>query len=289
MTQSRSAGLGFAAGVLAALVCQRVSRRHNSGLSISVARQLQRHRENGLHLFQAIDARTAALVVIDMQEVFLSQNFSDRPSYCPGGRACVAAINRAAAALRQKGGRVIWIVSDVGPDSLESWSVLYGEIFPVAGGLRQKIRHSLTNCEGRWGDEYDPKRCEHGMDGPLDAALDVRKEDMVIKKDRFSPFAPGGRHQGCTAADAASGPMDFAERLRHCGIDTLLLAGVSTATCVQSTAQDAVQRNFRVVLLSDACAAGQWQHHTEALDNLAHIAGDVRTVASALSVLKSSL
>ncbi|MAN67736.1 cysteine hydrolase [uncultured Hyphomonas sp.] len=48
---------------------------------------------------------------------------------------------------------------------------------------------------------------------------------------------------------------DLEEQLRARGIDTLIVAGVTTDCCVDQTARSAFHRNFNVVVVSDACAA----------------------------------
>ena len=47
---------------------------------------------------------------------------------------------------------------------------------------------------------------------------------------------------------------DLHEQLQARGIDTLVLAGISTSGCVHSTVLDAFDRDYRVIVLSDACA-----------------------------------
>lgn len=280
---------GFAVGfVLALAAAASLSRRrvHPTGISARVARVLTQHRGGSLHVFGELQARTTALVVIDMQETFLTERNRHLPLWCPRGRQIVAFINRAAGALRGRGGKVIWITSDVGADSLDGWSVLYGAFFPAVEGVRDSIRRSLQHCECRWGSGYDPFACSHGMDGPLAPGLEVLPADWVVKKDRFSPFGPGGCHQGCAPGEGPSGPRDFGRRLREQGIDTLLLAGVTTATCVASTAKDAMEQNFKVVVLSDACESSQLQDHVTALDHMAYLMADVRTVDDAVKVLR---
>lgn len=54
---------------------------------------------------------------------------------------------------------------------------------------------------------------------------------------------------------------DLAEQLRKRGIDTLILAGISTSGVVLSTVRDAADRDFRLVVLSDACADPQPDVH----------------------------
>src|SRR5919202_3292937 len=53
-----------------------------------------------------IDARRAALVVIDMQNYFCAEGF---PAEVPMARRIVPNINRAAHAMRAAGGCVVWV------------------------------------------------------------------------------------------------------------------------------------------------------------------------------------
>jgi nicotinamidase-related amidase len=47
---------------------------------------------------------------------------------------------------------------------------------------------------------------------------------------------------------------DLDQQLRDRGIDTLILAGISTSGVVLSTLRDAADRDYRVYVLEDACA-----------------------------------
>jgi nicotinamidase-related amidase len=57
--------------------------------------------------------------------------------------------------------------------------------------------------------------------------------------------------------------------LRNMGIDMLLFAGTSTAGCVESTASDAVDLGYTVIVASDACACATRQSHAQALERMA--------------------
>jgi nicotinamidase-related amidase len=61
---------------------------------------------------------------------------------------------------------------------------------------------------------------------------------------------------------------DLDEQLRARGIDTLVLAGVSTDCCVDSTTRGAFHRNYHVFVVSDGCAAFGGTIHTDALNIL---------------------
>ena len=53
--------------------------------------------------------------------------------------------------------------------------------------------------------------------------------------------------------------------LRHRGIDSLLIAGVTTEVCVHTTLREANDRGFRCAVLADACASYFPEFHAMAL------------------------
>ena len=67
---------------------------------------------------------------------------------------------------------------------------------------------------------------------------EIRDEDIVVRKTRFGAFST----------------TDLYASLRARGIDTLVLAGISTAGVVLSTVRDAGDEDYRVYVLSDATA-----------------------------------
>lgn len=58
---------------------------------------------------------------------------------------------------------------------------------------------------------------------------------------------------------------DFEEQLRARGIDTLVITGLTTDCCVDSTARDAFHRDFHTFIVSDACASFDPMLHHGAL------------------------
>lgn len=61
---------------------------------------------------------------------------------------------------------------------------------------------------------------------------------------------------------------DFEAQLRARGIDTLVVCGLSTDCCVDSTSRDAFHRDFDVFVVSDACAAYKPGLHESSLNAL---------------------
>jgi nicotinamidase-related amidase len=78
-----------------------------------------------------------------------------------------------------------------------------------------------------------------GLEDPaVDPSLDVRPEDIVITKRRVSAFTGG----------------DLEVVLRGHRIDHLVLTGLSTSGVVLSTLREAADKDYRLSVLSDACA-----------------------------------
>ncbi|WP_315709987.1 cysteine hydrolase family protein [Brenneria uluponensis] len=97
------------------------------------------------------------------------------------------------------------------------------------------------------------------LDGPGTAFhpdLHVEPSDLVLIKPRVSAFYG-------TVLEAV---------LRSKAIDRIVLAGVSSTWAVQSTARDAHDRDYSVVVVEDACAANSEEEHQESMKVLATIA-----------------
>ena len=91
--------------------------------------------------------------------------------------------------------------------------------------------------------------CVEGTHGADFIGPQPQPGDAVISKSHFSAFARTG----------------LAEQLHAQGVDTLVLAGLTTECCVASSAWDAFERDFHIFIASDACAAYEARLHEEAL------------------------
>jgi nicotinamidase-related amidase len=83
--------------------------------------------------------------------------------------------------------------------------------------------------------------------------------DIVVRKVRIGAFST----------------TDLHEQLQARGIDTLVLAGVSTSGCVHSTVLDAFDKDYRVIVLSDAVADPDPEVHSFLLEHVFTKRGDV--------------
>jgi len=82
-------------------------------------------------------------------------------------------------------------------------------------------------------------------------ALDEDAPEMAID-DRVAP-EPGDKVVRKTRVGVFA-RTDLDEWLRSSGIDTLILAGISTSGVVLSTVCDGADRDYRLIVLADACA-----------------------------------
>jgi nicotinamidase-related amidase len=72
----------------------------------------------------------------------------------------------------------------------------------------------------------------------IHALLAPRPGDVVVRKTRVGAFST----------------TDLDAQLRARGVDTLILAGISTSGVVLSTTRDAYDRDYAIVVLADTCA-----------------------------------
>ena len=98
-----------------------------------------------------------------------------------------------------------------------------------------------------------PDLCVEGTHGADFIGPQPRAGEAVFSKTRFSAFAGTG----------------LADQLHAQGVDTLVLAGLTTECCIQSSAWDAFERDFHVFIAEDACAAYDEALHRHALKALA--------------------
>lgn len=88
-------------------------------------------------------------------------------------------------------------------------------------------------------------------------------EDCVVTKHRYSAFIE----------------TDLDLILRSRGIRTLIMTGVATNVCVESTLRDGFMKEYYIVLLDDGCAANTRAEHEATLHNVRQYFGEVATIA----------
>ena len=193
------------------------------------------------HSFADLDPAKTALAVIDPQHAFMNDAVGF--AVVPAARDIVPAVNRLAATVRETGGGVFWIKMTHDDRCFSEWSVAYELPTP-----EYRARRIASLSEGTLGHELWPD-------------LDVRPEDEIVRKYRYSAFLPG--------------TTDLPERLRARGFDSMLITGTVTNVCCESSARDANMTNFRTVMVSDGKAALSQVEHEASLTAFYNTFGDV--------------
>lgn len=86
-----------------------------------------------------------------------------------------------------------------------------------------------------------------------------------------------------TASAFMSSKLD--QVLRNLGITGLVIGGVATNACVESTARDAADRGYRCLLVDDACAAYDPAFHEATMRSFRNIFGRVTTTDAVVAEL----
>ena len=206
------------------------------------------------HPYDTLDPRKAALVVIDMQNHFMAPGFM---AETPTAREVVPNVNRLAQALRDMGGHVVWI-QNVTTGTRESWST-YHEFLQMPERAAKRYASMEDGAEGH----------------KLWPGLEVLPEDACMNKRRYSAFLQGS--------------SDIERHLRARGIDTVMVVGVATQVCCESTARDACMLNFKTLMISDACATDSDELHNASLNAFYQNFGDVQSVEEVIASLQRGL
>lgn len=75
----------------------------------------------------------------------------------------------------------------------------------------------------------------------------------------------------------------LAATLTASGVDTVVIAGVSTSGCIRASATDALQHGFRPLVVADACADRTPEFHDSNLRDLGAKYADIIDLAEAIS------
>jgi len=210
-------------------------------------------RDGRVNAYDTLDARKTALAVVDMQDYFVADGM---PGCAPEAREIVPNINRLAQAMREAGGTVIWIQTEALVDEPEDWA----------------NRKEATSA-ARWANRQS-LLARSGAGFPIYAACAVSPDDKIAIKYRYSAFIPY--------------PSELDGLLRKYSIDTLLVTGVATSTCCESTARDGAMWGYRTIMVSDGNADHTDALHNHTLGKFLVTFGDVQATDDLLAKLKGA-
>jgi len=220
---------------------------HKIAIPDSIIAQVKAQRGR-LNRYDRLIGEKTALVVIDLQNVFMLPGM---PVEVPTAREIVPNVNTLASAMRQAGGKVVWVKMCL-EGQTEAWSVFF------EGDTRRGTLSELTPGA-------------HGFE--LYAGLDVKSDDAVIVKKRYSAFIQGS--------------SDIDRHLREAGIDTIVIVGTLTNVCCESSARDAMMLNYRLLFVSDGNAALSDAEHNATLATILRVFGDVATTDEVVTLLSA--
>jgi ureidoacrylate peracid hydrolase len=177
----------------------------------------------------AFNPKQSAVIVVDMQNGYCSPGgyFSHLGVDLSPFDRVVTAISKMVSISRDAGIQVVWLQN--------GWDAQLKE----AGGaqsVNQLKGNSLRLMRER-SDLRGKLLTKGGWDYEIVDALKPDPSDIVVQKPRYSGFAG-------TALDSI---------LRSRRIETLLVCGVATNVCVESTIRDAFFKEYFPVLIRDAC------------------------------------
>ncbi len=200
--------------------------------------ELCRQRRGRLHAFETIDPTSTALVVVDMQNAFVEPGQSVLE--IPKSRGIIDNIGQLAETLRAAGGVVAWTRHSF----LDDWPSFYGH-FTTGDVARRMIEETRPGSFGH----------------QLSSRFAVGVSDIVVDKRRPSVFIQGS--------------SNLEKKLRAQGIDTLIITGVLTNACCESSARDAAALGFKTLFVADATATRSDEEHNAALINLMQFVADL--------------
>src|SRR4051812_35929937 len=208
-------------------------------------------RRGQLRVFDCLDPRRAAHVVVDLQNGLMAPG---AVAEIPAARDIVPNVNRISTALRQAGGLVVYIQNTFDAEAVRSWSTYFDHFCTP----ERRVRMIETFKPGSAGHALWPD-------------LEVRPEDLLVRKRRFGAFAPG-----------ASGLHDI---LQARAVDTLIITGTASQICCESTARDAMMLNYKVFFVVNGNATFTDAEHNATLSAMALTFCDVIETASLIGMI----
>lgn len=203
-----------------------------------------------------LDPARTALIVVDMQRYFTQPSFPFTEVFeklSPGVSAgyltrvkevVIPNIKRLLDCFRETGSPVVFTAVGTpnkdGSD-LPCWLRMFDQIGLATLGTRI------------WPAIDDPS-------WEIDSALQPEPGEKILNKLSAGTFTT----------------TDLEQQLRNQGIEAVVVTGVATDVCVSTTAREAADRNFKVVVVSDACTTLSEQLHGNNLKTL-QVFGYVRT------------
>ena len=165
--------------------------------------------------------------------------------------AAIERINLVIERLRPAGGTVAFVTSVIGDPE----------------GLGRRLGHTRAQS-------YMADSSPGGPGTRLSPELDVEPGDLRATKTGMSAFFPGR--------------CDLEDQLRAIDIRSLLIAGLVTNVCCESSARDACELGYEVTMVSDGNVGQSFGLHEASLSTFFRVLGDVRPAADVIELIDAS-
>jgi len=173
-----------------------------------------------------------AVLVIDMQNVYCAEGYPEGVQVDKTAiRSMIPRLKKFLAETRKKKATIVFVGTVMNEDDFSS---------PIKELCMRHYGKEVAYCmRGSWEAEFIPE-------------IQPEPHDTVIEKTRYSAFARN----------------DLDSRLRGLGITTLIVTGVGTNVCVETTCRDGFMRDYYIVVPSDLVATTDSKLHEGSLSNL---------------------
>jgi ureidoacrylate peracid hydrolase len=186
------------------------------------------------------------------------------------GRACLLVIDMQNEFLEEEGSIFFHYAAEVVPNIKRTLHAARKANIPV---IFTGHVHSDPRLDGgltaEWWPEIKKGRCliagTRGVE--IHSALRPLEHEKIVWKHRYSAFYN----------------TDLETILRCLGVTDLIITGVLTNVCCESTARDAFFRDFRVFIPADATATTEPELHVASLKNLAYAFACITTTRQLLA------
>lgn len=198
-----------------------------------------------------LDFSTTALLIIDMQNDFLdSEGYFGATQKWPveSFKDVTQTIVRLKKTIDRTSIKSIYTATGYSPDGSDAYTArhsLLPRMFIESDGKPRK--HGAVAIRDTWGSE-------------IIESLKPNSSDYLVRKRRFNAFYQ----------------TELEHVLRCWNIKTLLVTGVITEVCVESTVREAFIRDFDVIIVSDGVGSWDQSRHEASLNNMSFAYSIVR-------------
>ncbi len=168
----------------------------------------------------------------------------------------------------------------------------FDEYFEILREVIPRIQSLLSMCRGK-GIEVIHVRVAELTDDSRDVGWKQVVRGLAVPKGSreahlLEEVAPAGDEIVVSKSSSGAFATTNLDRiLRNLGLTTLIFTGTSTGGCVESTARDALDLGYDVVIVSDACADTTTQAHLMALGRMGAAGAGVASTGEVRSALEN--